>query len=117
MTAKTEAQKAYSQTRPTEAQIKMLGEGSLTPVQRATVDEIETHIQNCSDAAAEYKVNLDYRKVEFGKTREEIFEIAASKAKALRRSAGARALSAKYGKSIAEQIIARKTGKHVSLKY
>ncbi len=42
-------------------------------------------------------------------------DAAAAKSKAAKRSAGARALSQKYGKDAAEQIIARKTGKRVNL--
>jgi hypothetical protein len=116
MNPKTEAQKVYEQTRPTAAQIKFYGESSLTPIQKATLAQIEAHIQNCIDAADENHVNLDYHKIEFGKTRQEIFEIAASKTKTIKRGAGARALSARYGKQAAQDIIYRKTGRHYNLK-
>lgn len=50
-----------------------------------------------------------------GKTTEEIQMLVDAKTKRYNHSAGARALSRKYGKESAEQIIERVTGKKVSL--
>ncbi len=75
----------------------------------------------CKAAMAHY-VNKQYRpylNLEvsdiYGKTDEEIQAVIDRKVGINKRSAGAKALSAKYGKDAAEKIIAKHTGKHYSL--
>lgn len=114
MDTRAQAEQIYQQTRPHPRAVEM-GFG-LTPIQSAAVDEIQAHLDLVAEIGQEYKLRLDPSKVEFGATREQIVAIAEAKVKAQKRSAGARALSRKYGKDTAEQIIYRKTGKHVTLK-
>lgn len=107
------AEKIYSQTRP-HPRAEEIG-FTITPIQRATVDEIEAHLILVAKIAAETGANLDASKIEFGATREQITEIAEAKVRRYRRGAGARALKAKYGKEAAERIIRNKTGRSVNL--
>lgn len=51
----------------------------------------------------------------YGKSDEEIMSVIDRKVAANKRSAGARALSNKYGKQQAQEIIRRKTGKTINL--
>lgn len=114
MTNAERAQEIFEQTRPNPRHIEM--GFPTTPIQNATVDEIQAHLDLVDEIAQETGARLDASKIEFGTTREQIVEIAEKKARAYRRGAGARALKAKYGKDAAERIIAQKTGKHVNLK-
>lgn len=59
-------------------------------------------------------LNLEVSDI-YGKTDEQIQAVIDRKVRINKRSAGARALSAKYGKESAERIIANHTGKHYSL--
>ena len=115
MNYREQAEKIYNQTRPDPRIVAIMGESSLTPVQRASLEDIENYLRMVGEAAQEYGVNLNPSKIEFGSTEEQIAEIAKAKIRRRNRSAGARALSAKYGKDAAERIIYRKTGKHVTL--
>ena len=109
------AEKIFNQTRPTQRAIEVFGVESLTPIQRATVDQIEAHLNLVDEVGTEFQCRLDAAKIPFGITRAKLVEIAERKLARRRRSAGARALSRKYGRDAAERIIYRKTGKHVHL--
>ena len=104
---RTQAEKIYSQVHPTDAYIAMMGTASLRPIQRATVAEIEAHLVMVAEVASEYDVALYADKIEFGSTREQVIEIAERKSAKRRRSAGYRALKAKYGEDSAKRIISR----------
>ena len=115
MNHREQAEKIYNQMTPAREGYERMGMAP-TGAMAATIDEIEAHLQLVDEVAQEYGIRLDASKVEFGATREEIEVKAESKAKSRRRSAGARALSRKYGKAAAERIIQNKTGKKVTLK-
>lgn len=108
------AEKIYMQQQTVRAQYEKMGMKP-TATMLATAQEIEAHIQMVEDVAAEYGVNLDYGKFAFGTSREQVVAAAEAKVGKSKRSAGARALSAKYGKEAAEEIIRRKTGKKINL--
>lgn len=59
-------------------------------------------------------LNLEVSDI-YGKTDEEIQAVIDRKVSINKRSAGAKALSAKYGKGAAEKIIAKQTGRHYRL--
>jgi len=115
MDYRKQAEKIYNQTRPDPRQVAVFGESMLTPVQRASLEDIENHLRTVGEVAEEYQVNLDPTRVQFGTSRDELVAQAEAKISRRNRSAGARALSRKYGKDAAEQIIYRKTGRRVSL--
>jgi len=110
-----QAMSIYEQTRPNPQHVKVFGESALTPIQRASLEEIEAHLVMVAEVAAEVGTNLNPSKVEFGMSREEVTQKAEAKLRRWKRGAGARALSAKYGKDAAERIIAKHTGRHYSL--
>jgi hypothetical protein len=114
MNYREQAEKIYEQTRPNPQAVAM--GFPATPIQQATVDEIEAHLVLVAEVGEEYGVRLDAARVEFGATREQIAEIADARACRNRRSAGARALSRKYGKEAAERIIREKSGRSVTLR-
>lgn len=115
-----EAERIYNQVHVTEKMLSFYGEEELRkdkPAAFATVEEIYAFLQNVEDARiAAGLTYLEIDKIPFGTSRDEILAIAESKKKASNRRAGARALVNKYGKSVAEDIIARKTGKRFNLK-
>ena len=116
MDAKTTAKTTYDKLQNVRQQYERMGMKP-SPAMLATQEQIEQHIQNCQDAAAEYDLQyLDWEKIEFGSTREQIFAVAESKRKASNKRAGARALVSKYGKSAAQDIIYNKTGKRINLR-
>lgn len=118
MNTRQQAEEIYNRTRISERQMQMLGETMLrrtNPVAFATVEEIEAHLVMVAGVANEIGVQLYADRIPFGATREQVVEQAQAKLRQQRRSAGARALSAKYGKTAAEQIIARKTGRRINL--
>lgn len=115
MNHREQAEKIYNQMTPSRESYQKMGM-ALSGAMAATVDEIEAHLQLVDEVAQEYKIWLDASKIEFGASREDIEKKAESKAKSRRRSAGARALSRKYGKDAAERIIRNKTGKNITLK-
>lgn len=94
--------------RTVEAAIKFSGiEGD--------VEEITAHAVRIAEFAMPHRVSLDWQRFPLTVTDEELQNAIDAKIKQNKRSAGARALSNKYGKDAAEQIIARKTGKHINL--
>jgi hypothetical protein len=111
------AVKIYNETRPSEQVLAMYGTSYLTPIQRATLSEIESHLQNVANATAEFGVKLDAAKIEFPATRETARAAAEQKAACMRRTAGARALVRKYGAQGASDIVARKTGKRINFQH
>lgn len=114
MKFREKAQAMYDEMTPMRQKWEMLGTMP-TKIMGASVDEIESHLRTVAEVAEEYDVNLDAAKVEFGAPRDDVAAKAQAKINRRKRSAGARALSRKYGKTTAEQIIARKTGRHVTL--
>jgi len=114
MDYKSKAQEIYKKTRPDPRYVQMMGEGSLSPIQRATVGEIENHLRICDEVSQEYDgVTIQPDKVKFGATREEIVAIAESKAKRYRRRAGVRALERKYGHESAARIVKKHSGRTI----
>ena len=113
MDSRREAERIYEQTRPTEAAIRFYGLDGLQPVQRATVDEIEAHLNLVAEVAQEFGVNIDPSKMRFGATRDEVVAIAESKRKRYNRRAGVRALEQKYGHEAASRIVYRHSGRHI----
>ncbi len=112
MRNRDKAQRIYNQTRPNPEAVAM--GFPLSPIQKVTLDELEAHMDLVDEVAAEYGVQLSADRL-FGKSHEEIIAAAEVKIRRRKRSAGARALSRKYGKTAAENIIARKTGRRISL--
>jgi len=110
------AEQIHKDTRPDPRIVAMMGESMLSPVQRATVDEIENHLRLVDEVAAEFDTTLDAAKVTFGATREQIAEKAEAKAKRYRRRAGVRALQRKYGHDAAERIVSKHAGRHITLR-
>ncbi len=106
----TEAQQIFEQMQSVREQRERFSPESVTPVMRATVEELAAHIEMVTGHGI-----MNWKKIEYGTSEERVIEIAGAAAKAKKRSAGARALSAKYGKDAAEKIIAKHTGKHYSL--
>jgi hypothetical protein len=117
MKANEIAVRIHNQMQAAKAKYEKFAPAMITPIMNASIEEIEIHVQNCMDASAEFGgVNVDYEKVEFGKTREEIFAIAAAKKKNYNKRAGVRALQKKYGYEVAEKIVEKHAGRHISLK-
>ncbi len=113
MTAKqiqAEAQHIFEQMQSVREQRERFSPESITPVMRATVEELAAHIEMVTGHGI-----VNWKKIEYGTSEERVIEIAAGAAKAKKRSAGARALSAKYGKEGAERIITKHSGRHYSL--
>jgi len=80
----------------------------------ASVNELEGFYQMLDRVAEESGV--PYLNLPFGTTEEQAREKAQAKAKARRRRAGVRALQAKYGQELAERIVSKHAGRHISLK-
>lgn len=80
-----------------------------------TVDQLTDHMVRVEEIAQQYRVSLDAMKFPLSVSDAELVAAAEAKIKRNKRSAGARALSNKYGKEGAERIIAEKTGKHINL--
>lgn len=108
-----QAVKIYEQTRPDPRHVQMMGDGMLTPVQRASLEEIENHLRTVDEVAQEFGFRLDASKIEFGATREQVIEIAEGKAKRYRRRAGVRALQQKYGHDAARKIVKKHSGRTI----
>lgn len=77
--------------------------------------ELTAHAIRIEEFAVVAGVNLQWTKFPLTVSDAELQAAADAKTKRNKRSAGARALSNKYGKQAAERIIAEKTGKHVNL--
>jgi len=107
------AQQIYQSTRPDERMVKMMGTASLTPVQRASLEEIENHLRLVNEISTEYKITIHADKVQFGASRDEIVVIAESKAKRRKRRAGVRALQNKYGHDAAARIVKKHSGRTI----
>jgi methionyl-tRNA synthetase len=114
MNNRQRAEEIYNRNQPAVESYRKLGM-ALTPIMAATVEQIEAHLNLVDQVAQETGARLDASKISFGASREEIEAVAEAKMARNRRSAGARALSRKYGKDAAERIIANKTGRHISL--
>jgi hypothetical protein len=108
-----QAVKIYEQTRPDPRYVQMVGEAMLSPVQRASLEEIENHLRTVDEVAQEFGFPIDPAKIEFGATREQVVEIAESKAKNYRRRAGVRALQQKYGHDAARRIVKKHSGRTI----
>lgn len=108
---RAEAQKIFDQMQTVRQQRERWDPEGITPVMRATVDELAAHIEMVTRHGI-----MNWKKIEYGTSEERVIEIATAATKAKKRGAGARALSAKYGKDAAEKIIQKHTGKHYSLK-
>lgn len=107
------AQKIYSATRPNPNYVKMMGTASLTPVQRASLEEIENHLRLIDEISQEYGFTIQADKVKFGASRNEIVAIAERKAKRYKRRAGVRALETKYGHAAAARIVRKHSGRTI----
>lgn len=119
-----DAQAAYARLHWNETQIAQqmafygLNEAELKlrfPQHMATVDEFAAHIRTCGAASAKHNVRLEWDRFPLGTSADAIDAAAADKARAKRRSAGARALVRKYGHEAAEAIVANKTGRRINL--
>lgn len=107
------AQQIYKTTRPNPNYVKMMGATSLTPVQRASLEEIENHLRLVDKISQEYGFTIQADKVEFGASREQIVAIAERKAKRYKRRAGVRALQNKYGHDAAARIVRKHSGRTI----
>lgn len=107
------AQKIYDTTRPNPNYVKMMGTASLTPVQRASLEEIENHLRLVDEISKEYGFTIQADKVEFGASRDEVVVIAERKVKRHNRRAGVRALQNKYGHDAAARIVKRHSGRTI----
>lgn len=114
MTNRERAEQIYNQNQPAVEKARKFG-FPISPIMAATVDAIESHLNLVDEISQESGVRLDASKIEFGATREQIVAVADAKGARNRRSAGARALSRKYGKDAAERIIQSKSGRKVTL--
>lgn len=79
------------------------------------VEQLTAHAVRIEEFSMAAGAKLDWKKFPLDVTDEQLQAAADAKTKRNKRSAGARALSAKYGKEAAERIIEKKTGKHVNL--
>jgi hypothetical protein len=111
---RSEAEQIYAAQQAAREQAEKIGIPT-TSLMRASVDEIEAHLALVDRISNQYRVSVAPGAV-WGKTEAEIIAVAEAKAKARRKGAGARALVNKYGKTSAERIIARETGRAVHLK-
>jgi hypothetical protein len=78
-------------------------------------EKLTAHAVRIEEFFVHSGARLDWQRFPLTVTDEELQAAADAKTKANKRSAGARALSKKYGKETAERIIERKTGKHINL--
>jgi hypothetical protein len=108
---RAEAQTIFDQMQTVRQQRERLNPEGITSIMRATVDELASHIEMVTRHGI-----MNWKKIEYGTTEDQVIKIASVAAKSKKRGAGARALSAKYGKDVAEKIIQKHTGKHFSLK-
>lgn len=109
----TQAQRIFESTRPDPRMVKMMGTASLTPVQRASLDEIESHLRLVDEISQAYGFTIHADKVSFGASRDEIVEIAEKKSKRHNRRAGVRALQHKYGHDAAARIVKNHSGRTI----
>lgn len=79
------------------------------------VEQLTAHAVRIEEFALEAGVNLNWQQFPLTVSDAELQAAVDAKIKRNKRSAGARALSNKYGKQAAERIIAEKTGKHITL--
>lgn len=110
---RTEAQRIFDQTRPSPRLVAQLGESMLSPIQRASLEDIENHLRTVAQVSEEFGFPLDASKIEFGASIEQVRAIAESKAKAYRRRAGVRALEKKYGHAAAARIVKKHSGRTI----
>ncbi len=108
-----QAQRIYNQTRPDPRMVEMMGERALPPIQRATLEQIESHLRLVDEVSREYGCPLDAGKIEFGASRERITEIAEAKNRQYNRRAGVRALEQKYGHEVAARIVKKHSGRTI----
>lgn len=118
---KRAAEQAFIQSRMSPEQLAFYGDDEQTLRQRfpnayASLVDFENHIRICEDVNVQTGAQLDWQRFPLGTTREQFAAESELKLRARNRGAGARALVRKYGKNGAEEIIARKTGRHYSLK-
>jgi len=118
---KRAAEQAFVQTRMSAEEIAFYGEDEQILRRRfpnafANLVDFENHIRTCNEVNEQTGAMLDWQRFPLGTTHEQFVADAEAKLKARRRGAGARALARKYGREEAEAIIARKTGRHVSLR-
>lgn len=97
------ANEIFEQQQQSRRNYEMLGVEP-TALMMATVEEIQSHIDMIANIAEAYKVNLDPSKFAYGCTSVDVVAKAEAKTAANRRSAGARALVAKYGYDAACRI-------------
>lgn len=109
----TEAQRIYNQTRPDPRYVALVGERSLSPIQRATLEQIEAHLRLVDGVAQEFGFPLDASKFDLGVSREQVVALAESKVRQYRRRAGVRALEQKYGHESAARIVRRHSGRTI----
>jgi len=91
----------------------MMGEGMLSPIQRASLSDIESYLRIVGEVSAEYGFTIAPEKVAFGATRDEVVAIAERKVKRYKRRAGVRALQAKYGHDAARRIVKKHSGRTI----
>lgn len=66
------AKEIFDKTRPSPQVLKVYGERSLSPIQRATLPEIETHLRLVDKVGKEVGKTLDYEKYPLGTTEEQL---------------------------------------------
>jgi hypothetical protein len=73
---KQKAKELYDKTRPDPRVVKVYGEKSLSPIQRATLTEIEAHLELVDRIGKEYGKSLDPEKYKLGVSEAELRESA-----------------------------------------
>lgn len=108
------AEKIYRMTRVDENKIEIFGEDILRPINKASLEEIETWLANIAEAAKQYDIpEIDESKIEFTTDKEKILAIAAAKKKTYNKRAGVRALEKKYGHESAKRIVQKYSGRTI----
>ncbi len=108
-----EARKIYEKQQAQRPQMEQyLGANRIPAVMKATVEELEAHIQNCEDARQHYHLDrLAWEAIPYGSTREQVFAFALTKCRQASGRKGKRALTNKYGAEAADRIIKQAKGR------
>lgn len=104
------AEEIFNAQQPAVEQYRKMGV-RLTPIMAATVEQIKAHIDLVESVSGQYGPIMDFNKVQFGATADEIAALAQAKAKHYRQGAGYRALQVKYGDEAAKNIVRKHAGK------
>jgi hypothetical protein len=112
MTTTQQAQAAYNEAQALKARMTepavmaMYGQPILPAICNAELAEVVAHFEQCELAGRENGCSMHAAEL-YGKSAEEIADVAAARGKRNRKGAGARALRNKYGTSTANDIIRR----------